>query len=182
MSTIEDLRKEYPNNFWTNLRDEEFIRLYGEDLISSDTVGESNVECIERDYEWAEILYHPYSRQVYTRVDDLIQNLEEDGPDKPWVEEVYDLLRALEDYPIYDDSDFSERENKALMEYVEHSLAWDLCYELDNRTDECEDRIQDWISNNMDTVWECYDGSVDDQPINVTELAKELPSGIVESA
>jgi hypothetical protein len=34
----------------------------------------------------------------------------------------------------------------------------------------------------MDAVWECNDGSVDDQPINVTDLSKELPYWIGELA
>lgn len=178
MTTIENLRKEYPYNFETRFNGDEYIRIYGEDLIHSDTIGESNVESIERDYEWAEIKVHPWYRAVCVSVEAIEQHDEDCDEGEEWAEEVYDLIRALEDYPVYDDSDYSERENKALMEYVEHSLAWDLCYEIDNRTDECEERIQDWISDNMDKVWECNDGSVDDQPINVTELAKELPLGI----
>ena len=179
---LADLRKEYPHNFRRNLQGDEYIWLYSEDLIHSDTIGASNVESIERDFEWAEIKEHPWYREVCVRVDALIENLEEDGPHKPWVEEVYDVIRDLECYPVYDDSDYSDREYEVIMEYVENSLPWDLCYEIDNRTDECEARIKHWISNNMDAVWECNDGSVDDQPINVTDLSKELPYWIGELA
>lgn len=182
MTYLEDLRKEYPHNFRRNLQGDEYIWLYSEDLIHSDTVGKSNVESIERDFEWAEILDHPWYREVCVRVDALVQNLEEEDQYMTWAEEVYDLIRSLENYPLYDDGDYSDLEHERLMEYVKDSLPWDLCYEIDNRTDECEARIKHWIGNNMDAVWECNDGSVDDQPFNVTDLSKELPYWIGELA
>ena len=182
MTTIDDLRKEYPHNFRRNLQGDEYIWLYSEDLIHSDTLGCSNVESIERDFEWAEIKDHPWYREVCASVEAIEQHDEDCDEGEEWAEEVYDLIRSLECYPVYDDGDYSDLEHERLMEYVENSLPWDLCYEIDNRTDECEARIKHWISNNMDAVWECNDGSVDDQPINVTDLAKELPYWIGELA
>lgn len=172
---IDDLRKRFPTRFITERHyGEEIVYLASEDQISLDVIGQSNCECIAQAYEWVtEEGGRPYHRFIFIPVEEITEEI---------AEELEDLLDSLERYPIYDESDYCEREHKYILEYVEDSLPWDLCYEIDNRTDECEDRIKHWLRNNMEAVWECNDGSVDDQPINVTELSKELPYWVGELA
>lgn len=137
------------------------------DTLHQNTIDDSNVETIYEELvgEFPHEVHknaRPYVEEVYIHVADLESNEE-------LAEKVLDILKALDYYPIYDESHYSDLEYARLLEYMRDDLPHELALELDR--DDVEE-IEQWIGDNMDTVWDHYDGSVDDVPINVEELAK----------
>lgn len=165
------------NDYGDRIDNEHNLVIYSEDCIHSDLIGSSNVTRISEDYDWAEVEYHPWHNAVYVNLTVI-----EDDPEA--MAEVWHLLRALDDYPVYDDSHHSDLEWEALNEYIENDLAGDLYYELGASDHDIWERIQFWIGlpGSRDVIFDHNDGSVDDCPINTEELARELPYWIGDLA
>lgn len=79
------------------------------------------------------------------------------------------IYQSLEEYPIYDESHYSDLEYQRLMDYVSDDLAWDLycTLELSHPLDD----VETWVSEHEQDIWECHTGSVDDAPIDLDKLA-----------
>lgn len=169
---LEYLKKMWPHNFDTTRAGNEVFIIASEDMIHSDLIGESNVERISEDFDWTHTHGQAYSRYVGVFVDIL---------DEDTVEELEDLMKALDYYPLYDDNDHSDREQAALQEYMGDGLAQDMAYELVGhyRDDELIAKLQAWIDLNIEEVWEYNDGSVDDAPFNTRAMAEDYKTAKV---
>lgn len=139
--------------------------IYQGDTLHQNTIDDSNVECIHG--ELIEEFPHevhkksrPYVEEVYVYVADLESNEE-------LAEKVLDILKALDDYPIYDESHYCDLENARLVEYMHDGFVFDLACELDKEVEE----VEQWVKDNQHAIWDHYDGSVDDVPFNIEEIA-----------
>ena len=147
--------------------DDAFV-IESHDLLDQDTLGESNTTRIFEDLgeEFPGLVHEstrPYVHDVYVRVEDLINH-------DDLAERVLEICEDMDNYPVYDETHFCDLENQRLQEYITETLPYDLAYELGV---EVSDQLVSWISDNIETVYEYNDGSVDDMPINVEELAQE---------
>lgn len=138
------------------------------DTLNQDTLGESNTTRIYEDLsdEFPGLVHEstrPYLHEVYVRVEDLINH-------DDLAERVLEICEDMDNYPVYDEMDYSDLETQRLHEYITETLPYDLAYELGVEVD---DQLTRWISDNIETVYELNEGSVDDMPINVEELAQE---------
>lgn len=138
------------------------------DTLHQNTLGESNTTRIYEDLgeEFPGLVHEstrPYVHDVYVRVEDLINH-------DNLAERVLEICEDMDDYPAYDESHFSELENQRLHEYITETLPTELAYELG---EEVSDQLIRWIGDNIETIYEYNDGSVDDAPINVEGLAEE---------
>lgn len=171
--SFETIEQRYPNSFtdnWvTNLHHytPAFVIFQG-DTLHQNTIDDSNVETIYQELigEFPHEVHRktrPYVEEVYVHVDDLESNEE-------LAEKVLEILKALEDYAIYDETHHSDLETSRFEEYIANELAWEISREL-YFLDETDD-IQAWIGENMDKVYENCDGSIDDYPFNTEKLAE----------
>lgn len=139
-----------------------------QDTLHQDTIGESNTTRIYEDLngEFPAQVHETsraYVHDVYVRVEDLIDNDE-------LAERVLEIMEELDNYPIFDEGHYSDLETERLMEYIENELPLELSIELG--IDEV-DYLKAWIYSLDNNLYEFNDGSVDDAPFNVGELADE---------
>lgn len=168
--SFETLEQHYPSfftdNWVTNFHHytPAFIIFQG-DTLHQNTIDDSNVQTIYEELvnEFPHEVHkksRPYVEEVYVHVDDLESNEE-------LAEKVLEILKALEDYPIYDESHYCDLEHARLVEYMQDYLVVDLAHALGMD----EEAVAQWVLDNEDTVWDHFDGSVDDVPFNIEEIA-----------
>ena len=92
--------------------------------------------------------------------------------DQSDVDTLVGIFESLEEYPIYDEGHYFELEHARLDEYVKDDLPYDLHHHLE-LTYTIED-VEAWLERHYDDVLECFDGSVDDMPIDLELLAGRL--------
>lgn len=170
-TAFETLVERYPSyltvNWVTNWsHDTPAFVIYQGDTLHQNTIDDSNVETIYDELVGMFPLYvHKASRayvdEVYVYTDDLRH-------DEELAEHVLEVLEALDDYPVFNDSHYCDLEHERLLEYMSDQLVSELAYELDRDDDE---ELAQWVRDNVDIVWEHNDGSVDDMPFNVEAIA-----------
>lgn len=169
-TAYDTLVREYPSSFTENWVTNfyhytpAFIVFQG-DTLHRNTIDDSNVETIYEELvgEFPHEVRkksRPYVEDVYVQADDLESNEE-------LAERVLEIMKALEDYPIFDEGHYCELEHARLVEHMHDYLVSDLAYALDKD----EDEAAQWVRDNADTVWEHNDGSVDDVPFDVDAIA-----------
>ena len=175
MTNLDTLRDRYSNHFTGVTPDilqptvyvnrEAFI-VTGADTLHQDTIGDSNVATVSEHLD-AEVIEHHYHTEVVVWVDELENNDDLAG-------EVLEVMEALGNYPVFDDSHYCDLEYGRLQEYAADDLPGEIAYELGfSMVDEEETyRISEWIADNFPVVMEHNDGSVDDYPFNVKALAE----------
>lgn len=173
MTIVEDLRRTHPNRFTDTWADPDtlnfptpaFIVVSGGGGLAPDTIGDSNVFCVYEDlaYEF-DVAVHktwrPYVDEVWVTVQDM-----EESPEL--AEAVKEIVWALDRYPVYNEEDYCNRENKELNRYIEEDLEFELSLYLDDDAEHC----MAWLNENPDVLWGFNDGSVDDYPFNVESIA-----------
>lgn len=169
-TAYETLEQHYPSfftdNWVTNFHHytPAFIIFQG-DTLHQNTIDDSNVQTIYEELvdefpHEVRIKSRPYVDEVYVSVDDLASNEE-------LAERVAEVLKALDDYPIYDESHYCDLEHSRLVEYMHDGFVFDLACELDKEVEE----VEQWVKDNQQAIWDHYDGSVDDVPFNIEEIA-----------
>lgn len=175
MNNLDTLRTRYPNRFTDTTprhrqpvvyENREAFIVIGSDTLNQDTVGDSNVTTVSEHLD-AEVIDHLYTTEVVVWVDDMEANDDLAG-------EVLEVMEALDNYPVFDDSHYCDLEYERLQEYAADFLPGEIAYELEvDPSDYAEiDRITEWVSDNYNVVMENNDGSVDDYPFNVKALAE----------
>lgn len=161
VNAMNELRRDFGERFV-----EDRVILASRCSMSQDTIGESNERSLERDSGLpVKTGWRPYVYETWVDVDDIT--------DVETVELIHDILTALRDYPVYDDSDYSELEHERLNEYIRDDLPSDLANDVGLTPWEA-DYVGEWLANVPDAdMWEYNDGSVDDMPINTRNIAKD---------
>lgn len=167
--TLESL---FPNNFtetWvTNWHHTTpaFV-IYQGDALHQNTIDDSNLDTIHDElvFEFPHQVHRatrPYVEELYVHADDLRN-------DEELAERVLEILEALDNYPVFNESHYCDLEHERLVEYMNDQLVSELAYELGRDDDE---ELLQWVRDNIELVWDHNDGSVDDMPFNIEELAK----------
>ena len=175
MTNLETLRDRYSNHFTgvtpdilqpTVYENREAFIVTGADTLHQDTIGDSNVATVSEHLD-AEVIEHMYTTEVVVWVDDMEANDDLAG-------EVLEVMEALGNYPVFDDSHYCDLEYGRLQEYAADDLPYEIAYELDvdHRDDAVIHSISEWVADNFPVVMEHADGSVDDYPFNVKALAE----------
>lgn len=175
MSNLDILRDRYADHFTGNAArynlptacmDREAFIVTSADTMQQDTIGDSNVTTVS-EHLGADIIDRAYTSEAVVWVDDM-----EDDDDLAG--EVLEVMEALEDYPVFDDTHYCNLEYGRLQEYAADILPGEIAYELevDPRDDTEIDKITEWVSDNYHVVMEHADGSVDDVPFNAKALAE----------
>lgn len=151
---------------WVNYSEPAFV-IYQGDTLHQNTIDDSNVETIYQELvgEFPHEVHRksrPYVEELYVHVGDLESNEE-------LAECVLEILVALDDYPVFDESHYCELEHERLVEYMHDGFVTDLAHELGRDDDE---ELAQWVHDNVENIWDHYDGSVDDVPFNVEDIAK----------
>lgn len=171
-TAYDTLVRDYSSNFTDNWVSNFFhyipsFVLFQGDTLHRNTIDDSNVETIYEELvcEFPNKIHlksRPYVDDVHVHVDNLESNEE-------LAERVLEVLKALDDYPIYDESHYYELEHARLVEYMHDGFVTDLAHELDRDDDE---ELAQWVRDNVDTIMDHFDGSVDDVPFDVEEIAR----------
>lgn len=167
VNAMDELRRDFGERFV-----EDRVILASRCSMSQDTIGESNERSLERDSGLpVKTGWRPYVYETWIDLDDMT--------DVETVESVHGILTTLREYPVYDDSDYSELEWERLREYVRDDLPSDLANDVGLTPWEA-DYVGEWLANVPDEdMWEYNDGSVDDMPINTERIAKDHGRSIV---
>lgn len=167
VNAMDELRRDFGERF---VKDR--VILASRCSMSQDTIGESNERSLERDSGLpVQTGWRPYVHETWVDVDDIT--------DVETVELIHDILTALRDYPVYDDSDYSELEWERLREYVRDDMPSDLANDVGLTPWEA-DYVGEWLANvPEEELWEYNDGSVDDMPYNTGRMAKDHGRSIV---
>lgn len=167
-----ELRRIWPERFRDETNGEVFV-IAAEDVAGGiDIVGASNVERIAEDHDWTDILGQAYGRYVAVYVEDI---------DEDVANEVEDIMRGLEDYPLYDDSDHSDRISQEMNEYIDFDLAGDLYHELGSDEHKVWENIQEWIHDpaNYNEMYKHDTGDIT-LPFDLEALAAALPESVTK--
>lgn len=167
-----ELRRIWPERFRDEMDGEVFV-IAAQDVAGGvDIIGASNVDRIAEDHDWTVVLGQAYGFYVAVYVDEI---------DEDVASEVEDIMRGLEDYPLYDDSDYSERVSQELNEYIDFDLAGDLYHELGSDEHKVWENIQEWIHDptNHETMYAHDTGDLS-LPFDLEALAAELPESVTK--
>ena len=167
VNAMDELRRDFGERFV-----EDRVILASRCGMTPDTMGESNERSLERDSGLpVKTGWRPYVYETWIDLDDIT--------DVETAESVHEILTTLRDYPVYDDSDYSELEHERLNEYVREDLPSDLANDVGLTPWEA-DYVGEWLANVPDAeLWEYNDGSVDDMPYNTRNMAKDHGRSIV---
>lgn len=167
VNAMDELRHEFGERFV-----EDRVILASRCGMTPDTMGESNERSLERNSGLpVKTGWRPYVYETWIDLDDIA--------DVETAESVYDILATLREYPVYDDSDYSELEWERLREYVRDDMPSDLANDVGLTPWEA-DYVGEWLANVPDDeLWEYNDGSVDDMPYNTRNMAKDHGRSIV---
>lgn len=167
-----ELRRIWPERFQDELRGEVFV-IASEDVAGGiDLIGRSNCQRIGEDFDWTVEVGWNYGLSIAVYVEDI---------DEDVATEVEAIVRGLENYPLYDDSDYSERVSQELNEYIGFDLAGDLYHELGSDEHKVWENIQEWIHDpaNADVMYEHDTGDIT-LPFDLEALAAALPESVTK--
>lgn len=167
-----ELRRIWPERFHDHNEGEVFV-IASQDVVGgTDLIGASNVARIGEDFDWTVEVGWSYGLSIAVYVEDI---------DEDVANEVEEIMRGLEDYPLYDDSDHSERVSQELNEYIGFDLAGDLYHELGSDQHKVWENIQEWIhdSANTDVMFDHNTGDLS-LPFDLEALAAELPESVTK--
>lgn len=126
----------------------------------SDTIADSNREAIQEQHP--ELPYGVCKGYCDCLTVDVSVCTDDD------LETLIGIYKSLEEYPIYDETHYSELEYQRLMDYVRDDLPHDLYCELE-LTYPLE-TVEAWLDSHPDEIWNCTTGSVDDCPVDLDSL------------
>lgn len=167
-----ELRRIWPERFCDDINGEVFV-IASQDVVGgTDLIGASNIYRIGEDYDWTVEVGWNYGISIGVYVDDI---------DEDVATEVEDIMRGLENYPLYDDSDYSDRVTQEMNEYIGFDLAGDLYHELGSDDHKVWENIQEWIHDPANAE-EMYEHNTGDHslPFDLEALAASLPESVTK--